>query len=178
MQDYLEAIFALIGEKGAARVRDIAIRLGVRRSAVSNALHCLAEHGLINYKPYQLVSLTDGGREIGAEVRRRHAALQRFFMVVLGVDSETADENACRIEHHIDEAVLRRLACLTDLVAKRPRGSGADWLSEYAGDSRVDQSAEADRGEAGNSRQEQDIERISKGGRDGDRDWQVGRRDG
>ena len=111
-EDYLEAILSLVHAKGFARVRDIAKQLGVGRSAVSNALHALGEQGLVAYEPYSMVTLTDSGRAAAQVVRHRHAELATFITDVLGLDADTANEAACRIEHDIPPAVLARVSHL------------------------------------------------------------------
>ncbi len=117
-EDYLEAILALIGEKGFARVRDIADHLGVGRSAVSNALHTLSRHELVVYEPYRLVTLTDKGSRAAQAVQQRHDVLKRFITDVLGMDADAADQAACCIEHNIDPTVLEGIDDLTAFFAQ------------------------------------------------------------
>ena len=57
LEDYLEAILHLVTEKQVARSRDIAKRLRVNRSSVTGALQALAKKGLVNYEPYEAVTL-------------------------------------------------------------------------------------------------------------------------
>jgi len=132
MQDYLEAILVLVGEKGAARVRDIASRLGVRSSTVSNALHSMAKRGLVHYKPYELVTLTDKGRDIADRVQRRHDALRKFFVEVLGLEADRANTNACRIEHEIDDVVLRKLGYLAEFIERSGHFDSEQWHVDFA----------------------------------------------
>ena len=119
-EDYLEAIWVLESEDGVARVRDIAARLDVGKSAVTAALKSLAERDLVNYDPYEFITLTDRGRELAKEVDRGHQVLRRFLMEVLGLAAEVAEANACRMEHVVDNVVLQRL---TDFVEFIERGS-------------------------------------------------------
>jgi DtxR family Mn-dependent transcriptional regulator len=119
MEDYLEAVLALIRTGQVARVRDIAGRLNVGMSSVSIALRALGAKGLVNYDPYQVVTLTDEGRRLGESVDRRHMVLQEFLTDVLGVAGDVAQANACRIEHAIDDEVLERLREFMDSVKKR-----------------------------------------------------------
>ena len=103
MEDYLEAIFRLIAEKGAARVRDIADLLSVHRSTVSWTLKGLAEKGLVNYSRYEITTLTTLGEKIAQDVCRRHEIIGRFLTEILGVDGDAAEANACRMEHVISD---------------------------------------------------------------------------
>ncbi len=71
LEDYLEAIYHLVAEKQVARSRDIATRLRVGRSSVTGALQALSEKGLVNYEPYEAITLTRGGRAAAARRARR-----------------------------------------------------------------------------------------------------------
>ena len=62
LEDYLEAIFHLSAQSKVARSKDIAELLEVSRSSVTGALKTLSEKGLVNYKPYGFITLTDIGR--------------------------------------------------------------------------------------------------------------------
>jgi DtxR family transcriptional regulator, Mn-dependent transcriptional regulator len=120
MEDYLEAIARLVGEKGAARARDIAAALTVHKSTVTAALQSLAKKDLVNYVAYEAATLTPAGRKIADDVIRRHEIVRGFFMQILAVDEATADANACRMEHVLDAEVLDRLACFAEFIKSCP----------------------------------------------------------
>jgi Mn-dependent transcriptional regulator len=84
-EDYLEAVYHIASEKKVARAKDIAKRLDVRASSVTNALRVLSSLGLINYAPYDLITLTDAGLTAAREIVGRHEALANFLVIVLGV---------------------------------------------------------------------------------------------
>jgi len=111
-EDYLEAIDELIASDGAARVKNIAQRLGVARSTVSGALRALDQMGLVVYKPYELVKLTELGREVARNVRQRHSVIKTFLEEVLLVSPDKADSDACRIEHGVSADTIYRMAAL------------------------------------------------------------------
>ena len=119
-EDYLETILDFAQEYGHAHVRDIAERLGVRMASVSGALKTLRDSGLVNYQRYGTVTLSAEGENLASKVRDRHKLLERFMEMILGVDRETAQENACRMEHTVDEKVLRRLARYVEFVEGCP----------------------------------------------------------
>ncbi len=119
-EDYLEAIWALICENRVARVRDIAHRLGVSMPSVTSALRTLAGRGLVNYDPYQVITLTEEGRKAAEEVDRRHHVLRDFLIDVLGLDAPRAEANACRMEHAIDRQALERIGRLTEALKDQP----------------------------------------------------------
>ncbi len=130
LEDYLEAIFQIIRDKQAARAKDIGKRLKVSRSSVTGALHALAERELINYAPYDVITLTDKGKVVAEDVVRRHEVLRDFFVKVLAVDSKSADEAACRMEHAIPEAILERFLEFVEFVERCPRG-GSSWIKGF-----------------------------------------------
>jgi DtxR family Mn-dependent transcriptional regulator len=129
LEDYLEAIYMIARHKRVARAKDIAGRLGVNRSSVTGALHSLAERELVNYAPYDLITLTPAGERIAARISRRHTLLRDFFVRVLGVEASEAEESACRMEHAVSEAVFDRLAQFVDFIAVCPR-LDIHWIRE------------------------------------------------
>ncbi len=120
LEDYLETIYVLTLESGAARAKDIADRMGVRRSSVTGALRMLSERSLVHYTPYGLVTLTDVGRERAGEVRLRHEILREFFVRVLQVDAALAEEAACQMEHGVPRPLLDRLIAYLTVVESCP----------------------------------------------------------
>lgn len=130
LEDYLEAILLLVRRGRVARVRDIARRLDVGMSSVTAALKVLSKRKLVNYDPYQVVTLTDGGRDLAEQISRRHELLRRFLTGVLGLDAESADINACRMEHAMDNTVLDRLRSFAEFIQCCPR-AGEKWINEF-----------------------------------------------
>ncbi len=130
LEDYLEAIFHIAAEKQAARARDISRRLKVNSSSVTGALHALAEKGLVNYAPYDLVTLTLKGKKAAEEVVRRHEALRDFFVKVLVVDGAEAEKAACKMEHAVRGDILDRLIQFVEFVEACPRG-GTKWIKGF-----------------------------------------------
>jgi len=115
-ESYLEVIAELIRSAGAARVKDIAQRMGVAKSSVTVALRGLAKRKLVRYEPYRLVSLSEKGEALAERMQIRHQALRRFFTDVLDVDAQIADANACRIEHAVGDGVMQRLSCFVEFM--------------------------------------------------------------
>jgi DtxR family Mn-dependent transcriptional regulator len=120
MEDYLEAIYHLEQERRIARVRDIANRLGVKMSSVSSALKILGSRGLISYDPHQYITLTDRGIKTAKEIVRKHEVLKRFLFRILQVEENIAEENACRIEHHLDPEVMEKLIRFVEFMEMCP----------------------------------------------------------
>lgn len=128
-EDYLEAIFRLSRETGVARAKDIAESLGVSRSSVTTALRQLNAAGLINYDPYSYVTLTTRGEELGQEIEARHRFLAAFLTDILGINPDTADRVACRMEHTIDGEVFERLTLFAGYLESKGINSES-WLGD------------------------------------------------
>jgi DtxR family Mn-dependent transcriptional regulator len=129
-EDYLEAVFHISKEKQAARAKDISQRLNVRASSVTSALRSLAALGLVNYAPYDLITLTETGMTAAREIVRRHEALSDFLVTVLGVDPVEADQAACKMEHSVTKSIVDRLVKYADYIKHCPRG-GITWDSGF-----------------------------------------------
>ncbi len=121
----MEAIYHVVEEKRAARPKDISSKLNVSSSSVTGALRALASRDLINYAPYDLVTLTDEGRSVAQEIVRRHEALQDFFVKVLSVSDDLAAKAACEMEHAVPRELLERFIRFVDFVDMCPRGGSA-----------------------------------------------------
>ena len=121
LENYLEAIFHIIKEKQAARAKDIAQRLQLKGSSVTRALRVLAERDLINYAPYDIITLTPKGKRIAKDVVNRHETLSKFFTKVLLLDEGTAEKSACELEHGISRKILDRLVNFMNFIQLCPR---------------------------------------------------------
>lgn len=130
LEDYLEAIYWISTKKGAARGRDLSRHLNVTAASVTGALRSLADLKLVNYAPYELITLTDPGRELAEKVVRRHEVLKDFFTRILWVDEDLAEEAACRLEHGIPADIVDRLVTFTGFAQSCPR-AGEDWLDQF-----------------------------------------------
>ncbi|MBQ8200366.1 MAG: metal-dependent transcriptional regulator [Clostridia bacterium] len=111
-EDYLEAILRLRETKGFVRSVDIAQLLGVTKPSVSFAMKKLRENDYIRMGEDSLITLTEKGEEIALRVYDRHKTIMSF-LISIGVDEDTAREDACKIEHDISqesfEALRRQL---------------------------------------------------------------------
>lgn len=112
-EDYLECIVRIELEDDAARdsgIRsvEIAQRLDVSKASVNKAITSLKTQGMVEQAHYGKVRLTELGREIGAQVWRRHRMLRAFLTDELGVDFARADEEACRMEHALSDDTMDR----------------------------------------------------------------------
>lgn len=110
MEDYLEAIYEIDRDKVAARVKDVAEKLGVTMPSVNAALKNLEAHGLITHRKYEYIELTAAGRRQASGIASKHQLIYSFLADKLGVEPEVAEEEACRIEHVICADTARKLA--------------------------------------------------------------------
>jgi DtxR family manganese transport transcriptional regulator len=104
-QDYVELIHELLEQAGEARPVDIAERMGVRQPTVAKNLARLQREGLIRRERYRSVFLTESGTELAEICRERHRIVVGFLMS-LGLDRETAEQDAEGIEHHVSDRTL------------------------------------------------------------------------
>ena len=121
LEDYMEAIYNISLEKQAARAKDIANRLKLQSSSVTGALRSLSEKGLINYAPYDLITLTPDGHSVAEDIVHRHKTIRNFLVKVLHIDPAEAEENACKLEHNISPTILDRLIDFMKFVGVCPR---------------------------------------------------------
>src|SRR5210317_1179120 len=101
LEDYLETIYLIVQKKQAARAKDISIELKVKASSVTGALRQLSEKGLINYAPYDIITLTSKGEQVAQDVLKRHRALYSFFRNIIAIDEQEAEKGACKLEHEV-----------------------------------------------------------------------------
>ncbi len=99
---YLETIYTLSLSQTAVRSIDIAEALGYSRPSVSRAVGLLKKDGYLVMDQEGFLALTEKGRAAAAKIYERHRILTAALMA-LGVDRESASEDACRIEHVISE---------------------------------------------------------------------------
>jgi DtxR family Mn-dependent transcriptional regulator len=130
LEDYLEAIFHIVAKKQVARAKDICSRMNVSGASVTGALRLLSEKGLVNYAPYDVVTLTDEGKIAAEDVVRRHEALRDFFTKVLLINEDEAEEASCKMEHAVSPEILERLIQFAEYVEICPRG-GAEWIEGF-----------------------------------------------
>ena len=104
-QDYVEMIADMIRQSGEARVIDLARRLKVTHVTVSRTVQRLQRAGLVTALPYRSIFLTDAGRKLADESRRRHEIVVEF-LTSLGIPAAVAHSDAEGIEHHVSKETL------------------------------------------------------------------------
>ena len=99
---YLETIYILSKKNSAVRSLDVAEYMSFSKPSVSRAVGILRDDGFLKVDKNGLLTLTEAGLNIAEKIYERHTMLTEF-LVRLGVDEETASEDACKIEHDISD---------------------------------------------------------------------------
>ena len=107
-EDYLELIAELLNSKGEARIVDIAENLGIAQATANKTIQRLHSQGYIKREPYRSIFLTYKGQKIASESKKRHSIVYNFLRN-LGLDKNTASEDAEGIEHHVSEKTLKKM---------------------------------------------------------------------
>ena len=107
-ENYLETILVLEKRKGSVRSIDIVNELDFAKPSVSIAMKNLRENGYIEVREHGYIHLLEKGREIAERMYERHTLLTRW-LVALGVEQDTAEQDACRIEHVISDETFEAI---------------------------------------------------------------------
>jgi DtxR family transcriptional regulator, manganese transport regulator len=107
-EDYVEAVAQLVAERGEARVKDLAVMMGVSHVTVTRIVSRLQKEGLLRTEPYRPISLTAEGRRLAERSRRRHETVLAFLLAI-GVPRKQAEVDAEGIEHHVSDATVRAM---------------------------------------------------------------------
>ena len=108
LEDYLKTILILQNRNGIVRSMDVAESLHVTKPSVSRAMNALREGGFLTMDEDKRLCLTDAGRAAAEQVFQRHSAL-KTLLVSLGVCAETAEKDACGMEHIVSDETLDRI---------------------------------------------------------------------
>ena len=112
-EDYLEAVLILQKKKGTVRSVDVARYLEVSKPSVCHAVATLRDGGFLTMDEDYSLHLTDVGRDVAEQTYEKH----RFFterLIEAGVNPDTAERDACRIEHVISDESFRRLKAVAE----------------------------------------------------------------
>lgn len=107
-ENYLKVLLELSDGK-EVRSSDVAEVLGITKASVSCMMKRLMEEGYVVKEKYGAVTLTEKGHREAVNVKRRYNLLKSFFVRILGVDTATAAEDACKIEHIISPESINKM---------------------------------------------------------------------
>ena len=105
---YLETVYVLSKKGGIVRSIDVCEHMGYSKPSVSLAVGLLKSGGYLTVGADGALELTDAGREVAERIYERHTLLTQC-LVYLGVDEDTAAEDACKIEHAISDASIEAI---------------------------------------------------------------------
>ncbi len=108
LENYLENIFILSRHQPVVKAVDLARAMGFSKPSVSRAVHILEDDGYITIGENGNLILTETGHEIASKVYERHLFLTELFKA-MGVDPQTAEQDACEVEHAISASTFNLL---------------------------------------------------------------------
>ena len=107
-EDYLETILILFERNGQVRSIDIVNEMNFSKPSISIAMKKLRENGYIRMDVNGLITMTDEGRLIAERIYSRHKLLTKVLEAI-GIDEKKAEDEACKIEHDIDDETYERI---------------------------------------------------------------------
>ena len=114
---YLETILMLTEKKGNVRSIDVAHQTGYSKPSISRAMGLLKNGGFIEIDSLGYITLTESGKSSAQRILDRHFIITEF-LTRIGVDAETATEDACRMEHVISDVSFEKLKCFVESEKK------------------------------------------------------------
>lgn len=124
VEDYIKTIYHLEQRQAGGRVKskDIAVTLGIAQPSVTGMLKNLSSSDLIEYQPYQGVTMTDEGREMALRIIRKHRLIEVFLIETLGLSWDEVHEEAEQLEHAMSDRVTDRLEQFLGFPSFDPHG--------------------------------------------------------
>ena len=130
-EEYLKTIYLLEKNNEKVRVTDIANKLKITKPSVNKGINTLKEMGLVNYKAYGSISLTEKGEELAISVIKRQDILEMFLVEVLEIDKKQAIEEAKAMKHAVSEDTALKLdKYITEVLNLGDLDCGYDANSE------------------------------------------------
>ena len=105
---YLESIYVLCKSKNSVRSVDVAEHMNYSRASVSRGVGLLRKQGYLEMDDDGFITLTAEGTEMAEKIFERHTVITNI-LIAMGIDAQTAAEDACRIEHVISEETFNGL---------------------------------------------------------------------
>ncbi len=113
-EDYLETILLLYRKQGYVRSTDIANAMNYTKASISRAVKILKDDGYIYMDPNKMIFLTETGMQKAVEIYERHEVITQFLEEILHIDTATAEEDACHMEHVISDSTFQGLKRLLE----------------------------------------------------------------
>lgn len=123
VEDYLKTIYEIQSIREKVTTTILAERMNVAPASVTGMVKKLAEMNLVEYKPYQGVTLTQKGQKIALEVLRHHRLIERYLSEALGVPWDLVHDEAEKWEHVLSEDLEKRIDAVLGYPTTDPHGS-------------------------------------------------------
>jgi len=119
---YLITVYRLTTDATYASASDIASRLGVNISSVSEKVKRLTEQGYLAHEPREGIQLTTEGQRVALNVLRKHRLIKSFLVNMAGYPIDEVYDEACRLEHAISDRLADSLEKLLEYPDVDPHG--------------------------------------------------------
>ncbi len=130
-EDYIRAIYILQEVSGTASVTQIADKLGLSKSTVSERLKDLVRDGLVIAEPYAEVKLTGRGLDLGKKLTYKHRIIEVFLNTVLKIPKDKVHKEAHLMEHAFSDEVIQKLAKFLDFPKSDPHGTAIPKIKNW-----------------------------------------------
>lgn len=115
-EDYLETIFIINKTHPVVRVKDISTKLKVSMPSVNTAVKNLSKTGHVEFEKYGYIQLTKKGVKEATRIYKIHLGIKKFFVDILKIDPAVAEDDACKLEHHISAITVQRIDAFMDFI--------------------------------------------------------------
>ena len=117
IEDYVELVYDLQKGKKRVHTNDIASALDINPASVTEIFQKLSEEGYVDYEKYGGAKLTEKGKRVARRTKKRHDTLKEFLLL-LGVDKETAEEDACEMEHILHPDTMNTIIKFVEVIRR------------------------------------------------------------
>jgi len=115
IEDYVELLWSLQEGRKRVHTNDVASVLGINPASVTEIFQKLSDEGYINYEKYGGVILTKKGKDLAVKTRYKHESLKEF-LILLGVDKEIAEHDACEMEHILHKDTMETIVKFVEVI--------------------------------------------------------------
>lgn len=130
-EDYLRAIY-LLGQHAPVGVTEVAKRLQLSKSTVSERIKDLVKDGLVEASPYSSIGLTSAGTLAAEILTYKHRLIEVFLHQTLGMPKSHVHAEAERLEHAISDVVIKKLAIFLDHPTTDPHGTLIPKIAQWS----------------------------------------------
>jgi DtxR family Mn-dependent transcriptional regulator len=123
IEDYVKVIYSFTEwQDKPITSTQLAQRLGVANSSVSEMVRKLKDQGLVDHQPYSAVTLTSEGVRLALSMVRRHRLIETFLVQELGYRWDEVHDEAELLEHAVSDTFIERMASKLGNPARDPHG--------------------------------------------------------